>query len=151
MPCNLGPPRLSCLYQRTYHPTTRTLATHTISPGAPQTLRKPTYDSLYINDEGVVYLFQITINERHTIKDTGLDVLATTLDKDLLPWALSKKPWRFVFVTPSDIAKDYKSKSITKCKKDAFAWSTQTYLHQYVLALDGRTVRQFLNSFALLT
>ena len=103
----------------------------------------PTMDSIFYdpNDPvAVITCIQITINMDHAIAVKGLQLLQKWFKpgsplKDLRP--TNAKPWRFLFVVPTDVARTFK---LQKLKDDTPTNVWARKVHQYVLGLEERTV-----------
>ena len=120
-------------------------AVHDLEPRhlVPSERNFPAMDSiLYDPDDpdAVITCIQITMNKDHAIAVTGLQRLQRWFKpgsslEGLRP--TNAKPWRFLFVVPSDMARTFKSQKL-KDDTPSNVWAGK--VHQYVLGLEERTV-----------
>ncbi|KAH9952840.1 hypothetical protein BC827DRAFT_1252018 [Russula dissimulans] len=94
----------------------------------------PAVDSILYgpNDAYAVTCIQITMNNNHPILVSGLQQIQSWLKLGHRP-----KPWRFLFVVPSEMASAFASQALhgdTTTKE----WAEK--VHQYVLGLEEKTI-----------
>ena len=103
----------------------------------------PAMDSILYNPDdpdAVVTCIQVTMNMDHAIVVRGLQLLQGWFKlgsplQDLRP--TSAKPWRLLFVVPSDMADTFKSQEL-KGDTPENVWAGK--VHQYVLGLEEKTI-----------
>ena len=103
----------------------------------------PAMDSILYNPDdpdAVVTCIQVTMNMDHAIVVRGLQLLQGWFKlgsplQDLRP--THAKPWRLLFVVPSDMADTFKSQEL-KGDTPENVWAGK--VHQYVLGLEEKTI-----------
>jgi hypothetical protein len=97
----------------------------------------PAIDSIvYDPSEGALTCIQVTLNSDHPIAVSGLKRIQAWLKKDTQRARLrpsKEKPWRYIFVVPSDMASSFKPQSF-KGDTSLGVWARK--VRQYVLGLE---------------